>query len=139
MNSSQLKSRLVRTFVSNMTLMMNVEDPLALSVEVVCASLRLRLFEDDTINGWVVEGASSAFADEILQQVLTRPAMPGSKWALFLERPGSGQGVVGEHLDRWGVEPEQAFELARRNSGRTRCGQHYKRYGVFRQLAMTFW
>jgi hypothetical protein len=126
-------SRLVRTFVSNMMLMINVEDPLALSVEVVCASLRLRLFEDDNVNGWVVEGASSAFGDEILQQVLTRPAMPGAKWALYLERPGSGQGVVREHLDRWGLEPEQAFEFARRNSVRPRCGQHYKRYGVFRE------
>jgi hypothetical protein len=125
-------SKVVRVFVSNMMLMMNVEDPLALSVEMVRASLRLRLIEDETVNGWAVDGASP-FDGEILRQVLTRPAMPGAKWALYLERPGSGHGVVREHLERWGVEPDDAFELARINIALTRSGQRYKRYGVFRE------
>jgi hypothetical protein len=123
----------VRVFVSNMMLMINVEDPLALSVEVVRASLRLRLFEDETVNGWVVEGALPPFGEEIRQQILTRPAMPGSTWALYMERPGSGHGVVREHLERWGIEPDEAFEFARLNASLTRRGQHYKRYGVFRE------
>ncbi len=85
-----------------------------MSIDVAKASLRLRLFEDDNVYGWPIDGEPTSEEWSALQ-LSTRPAFPGTRWALYVQRPGFGQNVRQQDLDIWGLSEVDAFEHARNN------------------------
>ncbi len=104
--STILLATLDREFANNM------------SPDVAMASLRLRLFEDDNVNGWPIEGEPTSEEWTSAVELCTRPAFPGTRWALYLQRPGFGQNVRQQDLDAWGLSEADAFEHARNNVDR---------------------
>ncbi len=134
----------MRIFAANMMLMLNVDDLMLISAEVVRASLRLRIFEEPMVNGWSIDdhqlGEASELpnADEldeslqgIVKQTLSIPGLPGTKWLLYLERPGCGQMVLPEHMEQWGIEEAEAFSLARVTAQFERPELRARKFGVF--------
>jgi hypothetical protein len=47
---------------------------------------------------------------------MARPALPGLDALLYLARPGFGHGVNDEMVELWGLDLDDAFELARANT-----------------------
>lgn len=120
---------MIADFIGSVAGMHDVEDPAAISPDVVRKSLRLRLFPcADKSEGEPV--ARDPSMDDLLALIVRRPAMPGTEWLLYLRRPGAGQGVIADHLARWGIAVDEAFELARQNTLECERGQLYERGGV---------
>jgi hypothetical protein len=103
--------RILREFFD---VVLQVGDHVDISPDVARMSLRLRLAPLDAL-GPTDEGSS-------FDTVVSRPALPGTKWLLFVRRPNSGQGVTSEALQAWGIEPDEAFALARKHSLRHEAG-----------------
>ena len=82
-----------------------------MSIDVATASLRLRLFEDDNVNGWPRADGSTAEEWGAIQ-LATRPAFPGTRWALYVQRPGFGRNVRQQDLDVWDLSEDDAFQHA---------------------------
>ncbi len=117
----------ITNFVDAIGCMSNVDDPSAVSPDVVRRSLRLRLHRS-------VNPAAMHTYDpmqELLDLIVRRPAMPDTEWYLYLRRPGAGQGVIAEHLEQWGVEADEAFALARENTLADERGVFGKRNGLY--------
>ncbi len=135
-------------FAQTTKLLAFMEDPLAIGADVVRASLRLRLVDDTSVNGWNVSDGDNdelpteraepaekpsvlCALDEIAALVLFRPAMPGARWNLYLQRPGAGHGVIADHLQRWGIDEDEAFEIARNNAEQITPDTRARRFGTF--------
>jgi hypothetical protein len=103
--------RILREFFD---VVLAVSDHVDISPDVARMSLRLRLAPNETL-GPTDEGSS-------FDTVLSRPALPGTKWLLFVRRPNSGQGVTSEALQAWGIDIDDAFTLAKKNSLRHEAG-----------------
>ncbi len=117
----------ITTFVDTIACMSNVDDPSAMSPDVVRRSLRLRLYRSASPTDTRTYDSLRALTDLIVR----RPAMPDTEWCLYVRRPGAGQGVIDEHLEQWGVDADEAFDLARANTLADERGMFCERDGLY--------
>lgn len=117
----------ITAFVDTIACMSNVDDPSAMSPDVVRRSLRLRLYRSASPPDTRTYDSLRALTDLIVR----RPAMPDTEWCLYVRRPGAGQGVIDEHLEQWGVDADEAFDLARANTLADERGVFCKRNGLY--------
>ena len=117
----------IPAFVDTIACMSNVDDPSAVSLEVVRRSLRLRLCRSTHPTDTRTYDSLRALTDLIVR----RPAMPDTEWYLYLRRPGAGQGVIAEHLEQWGIGTDEAFDLARANTLADERGLFCERDGLY--------
>lgn len=114
----------IEFFFETITSISELADPGAISTDVVRRSLRLRLFA-------TLHDSASDKTSELMRLIVRRPALPGTEWALYLRRPGAGQGVITEHLHEWGIDVDEAFSLARENTLVEESGTIYERNGLY--------
>ncbi len=117
----------VTAFVDTIAVMSDIDDPSAISPDVVRRSLRLRLYRSTQPADTRTYDSLRALTDLIVR----RSAMPDSEWCLYLRRPGAGQGVIDEHLEQWGIEVDEAFTLARANTLADERGLFCERRGLY--------
>lgn len=117
----------IAEFVATIAAMSGLDDPSAVSPDVVRRSLRLRLHSSDRPTDTCAYGSIEAMTDLIVR----RPALPGTEWYLYLRRPGAGQGVIADHLEQWGIDVDEAFDLARANTLADERGTFCERGGLF--------
>jgi hypothetical protein len=113
---AELLRHAVRHFVTALIQVMSVDPDPAMSTDVAAASFRLRLIEDSHVLGAPVFGNAEELDRPDSPAVISRPAFPGSSWLLYVKRPNVAQNVRPQDLDLWGLDTEEAFDLARRNA-----------------------
>ena len=117
----------ITNFIDAIACMSNIDDPAAVSPEVVRRSLRLRLHRSTRDTGMSTYDPMQ----DLIDLIVRRPGMPDTEWYLYLRRPGAGQGVIAEHLEQWGIDADEAFALARENTLADERGVFGKRNGLF--------
>ena len=117
----------ITAFVDTIACMSNIDDPSAMSPDVVRRSLRLRLYRSKR----PTDTSTYETMQALIDLIVCRPAMPDTDWYLYLRRPGAGQGVIADHLEQWGIEADEAFALARENTLADERGVFAKRHGLF--------
>ena len=99
-----------------------IDDPTAMSPDVARSSLRLRLAPADVPGERFGVAPDTTTAPgrvhdhdivDLAACVLRRDAMPGAVWLLYLQIVGGAFGVTSDHLAGWGIDHQEAFELAR--------------------------
>ena len=117
----------IADFIGTIAVMSDIDDPSAISPDVVRRSLRLRLYRSTQPTDTRTYDSLRALTDLIVR----RPAMPDTEWCLYLRRPGAGQGVIAEHLEQWGIDADEAFTLARSNTLADERGLFCERRGLY--------
>lgn len=132
---------IVGEFLDTIGRLSAINDLPALSPDVARASLRLRLAPADVPDerfGVAREtttkpGRAHHDVADLVTCVLRREAMPGAVWLLYMQIVGAAFGVTSDHLALWGIDHEEAFELARARTGDLPV-RRFRRIGGARSL-----
>ncbi len=114
---------IVRHFVSSLVRHVALDPNPSMSTDVARASLRLRLAEDTHIDGVPVLDSLPPIYGWDEPAMVSRPAFPGTRWLLYVRRSDASQNVRRVDLDEWGMDPEEAFAVARANVNSERVGR----------------